>query len=254
VKAAGSTLLGALLVLQAACGSLSAHAPAAQSSPTPAATKDPHMLPSDCQAGISYVALGDSTVTGVGATAPQNAYVGRLYSRLVGVYPQARLTNLGVSGAVSADVVRDQLPQALARQPQLLTLSVGPNDITGGLDVAQYEQNIDAVLRALNRDLSPLLVVNLLPDLGLAPRFTPDQKAAVSARTVAFNDAVRRKGTAWGVEIVDLYTSSQTEVPAHPEYFSADRYHPSDAGYARWADLFWQGIARHVPAVCLAGR
>ena len=56
-----------------------------------------------------YVALGDSTVYGVGANGPEQNYVSRLYERLRSVYPDARMTNLGVSGATAADVVDGQL-------------------------------------------------------------------------------------------------------------------------------------------------
>ena len=41
---------------------------------------------------------------------------------------------------------------------------------------------------------------------------------------------------------VDLYGPSRDEVPRRPELIAADRYHPSDAGYARWAELMWAGV------------
>src|SRR5262245_22703926 len=80
---------------------------------------------------LSYVALGDSTVEGVGATAPARNYVSRLHERLRGVFPDATLLNLGEGGATASGVRLRQLPLALEHRPQLVTLSVGPNDITG---------------------------------------------------------------------------------------------------------------------------
>ena len=47
---------------------------------------------------------------------------------------------------------------------------------------------------------------------------------------------------AHGAEIVDLYSASRQEVPRRPELIGADGYHPSDEGYARWADLMWAAI------------
>ncbi len=58
-----------------------------------------------------------------------------------------------------------------------------------------------------------------------------------------FNDVLRRQGERYGVELVDLYTASQRETPQHPEWLSGDAYHPSDAGYARWAEIMWEGVA-----------
>ena len=200
-------------------------------------------LPRDRGQPVHYVALGDSTVAGIGASSPEKHYVGVMYARLREVYPQARLTNLGVSGATSADVVRGQLRRAVELRPQLVTLSIGPNDITQGKDAKQYEQNIETIFRTLARETEATVVVNLLPDMAIAPRFTADQKAAVGRQAQLFNDVLRRQGERYGVELVDLYTASQRETPQHPEWLSGDAYHPSDAGYARWAEIMWEGVA-----------
>ena len=47
-------------------------------------------------------------------------------------------------------------------------------------------------------------------------------------------------------EVVDLFAASRDEVPRHPELVAGDGYHPSDAGYARWAELMWQRIATRI--------
>lgn len=60
--------------------------------------------------------------------------------------PNAQLANLGVGGATSADVLAKQLDRAIALQPALVTLSIGPNDITRGVPVGRYESNLDVVL------------------------------------------------------------------------------------------------------------
>ena len=55
-------------------------------------------LPADRNQPVRSVALGDSTVYGVGASGPKYTYASRLHARLREVYPAAVLTNLGVSG------------------------------------------------------------------------------------------------------------------------------------------------------------
>ena len=92
------------------------------------------------------MALGDSTVEGVGASSAAANYVGRLHARLRVVYPTAQVVNLGVGGATSADVLRRQLDRAIALRPRLITLSIGPNDITTRVPVAEYERNLDVIL------------------------------------------------------------------------------------------------------------
>ncbi|MBI3965055.1 MAG: SGNH/GDSL hydrolase family protein [Chloroflexi bacterium] len=214
----------------------------------PLESEQARRLPKDTGAPLRYVALGDSTVTGVGATSPRRHYVGRLHDRLVVVYPRATLANLGVPGATAADVIRDQLPRAVALRPQLVTLSVGPNDITQGRRPADFEQDVGEIFRTLHRDSDAVVVVNLLPDLALSPRFTPAERLVVGQLTATFNVMLAEQARRYGVEIVDLYDRSRRETPNRPDYLSADDYHPSDEGYARWAEVMWRGVEFRRPS------
>ena len=56
---------------------------------------------------IVYVALGDSTGAGVGAR--EGGYVVRLFKHIEERRPGSKLSNLCVSGATTADVLRAQL-------------------------------------------------------------------------------------------------------------------------------------------------
>ena len=69
---------------------------------------------------IVYVALGDSTGAGVGAR--EGGYVARLFKRIEERRPGSTLSNLCVSGATTADLVRDQLELGVALNPDLVTV------------------------------------------------------------------------------------------------------------------------------------
>jgi lysophospholipase L1-like esterase len=203
----------------------------------------------DCGAPVRYVALGDSTVEGVGASGPDLNYVSRLHARLRARYPNARVTNLGVGGATSADVMSAQLERAIKLRPDVVTLSIGPNDITSGVPVARYEQNLEDILGRLRRETAALIVVNLIPDLAVTPRFAKSPHVGLVGRqAVQFNETLARKGREHGVALVDLYLASREEVPRQPMLLWRDGYHPSDAGYARWAELMWEGIEPRLAA------
>jgi lysophospholipase L1-like esterase len=204
-------------------------------------------LPAEPAVPVLYVALGDSTVEGVGASSPARNYVGRLNERLRTVYPHARLMNLGVGGATASGVRSRQLPRALELRPDLVTLSVGPNDITDKRDLESYARDIDTILETLTRRTSAVVVVNLIPDLTVTPRFRGTEiESSVGRRVVAFNEVLARRARAYGAEVVDLYAASQREVPGRPDLIGPDRYHPSDEGYARWAELMWAGIEARI--------
>ena len=208
-----------------------------------ARSASPRTLPADRNADLLYVALGDSTVEGIGASSPAANYVSRLHARLRERYPRARMTNLGVGGATSFDVLDEQLARAVALQPHLVTLSIGPNDITAKVPVQVYAENLDRILARLATDTGALVVVNLLPDLAVTPRFRGGEAARVVGRLSAeFNQALAKAAQRHGVVTVDLYEASRREVPGHPELMAADGYHPSDLGYARWAELMWEAV------------
>jgi acyl-CoA thioesterase-1 len=175
-------------------------------------------LPLDHGAAVLYVALGDSTVEGIGATSPNASYVSRLHARLRAVYPRASVVNLGLGGATSAGVVDGQLERAVLLRPQLVTLSIGPNDITGHVPVQEYERHVDTIFRRLTRETSAVVVANLLPDLVATPRFRGrETSSAVAELTVRFNEALTRLARRYGVEVVDLYQPSRAEIPRRPE-------------------------------------
>ena len=151
---------------------------------------------------------GDSTVHGVGATSPDRSYVGQLYQRLRSVCPRARLVNLGEGGATAADVRASQLARALALRPNVVTVSVGPNDITRRRSPQQYEEDIEVILAALSRQTGTIVVVNLIPDITVTPRFR-------------HHDARPRCGSGWklqrGAGAAGSVKRSRRRRPVRPE-------------------------------------
>ena len=148
-----------------------------------------------------------------------------------------------MGGATAAGVLRWQLPQALEDRPDLVTLSIGPNDITRERSLWAYARDIDGILGALIRGTTAVVVVDLIPDLTVTPRFKGKEIGPlVQKRVVAFNEILASRAHAYGAKVVDLYSASRQEVPRRPELIGADGYHPSDEGYARWAELIGAAI------------
>jgi lysophospholipase L1-like esterase len=81
--------------------------------------------------GPLWVALGDSTAQGIGASAPDRGYVGQLLVRLRDEQRRPwRVVNLSVTGARVADVVRAQVPRINeVGEPELVTCAAGANDV-----------------------------------------------------------------------------------------------------------------------------
>lgn len=193
---------------------------------------------------ITYVALGDSTGAGVGAR--EGGYVDRLFRELLTRRPGSRLTNLCVSGATTSDLLREQLEAGLSANPDLVTLGIGINDIGHGVSLQEFAMNYEEILmRVKNRTRAPLIVTNI-PDISTAPRIPAWMRAEYQRTIIQFNQKLEEIATRAGAIIFDIYTITHEKLPSHPEYFSADGFHPSDRGYELWAEQMWPTVARVV--------
>jgi lysophospholipase L1-like esterase len=147
-----------------------------------------------------------------------------------------RLTNTAVIGSESAGLEL-QLANALdlVPRPHVAVIMIGANDVTHRIDKSVAVRHLGDAVRRL-RALGTEVVVGTCPDLGtiepipqplrlIGRRWSRDMAAA---QTVAVVEAGGRT-----VSLGDLLGPEFAERPQ--ELFSADRFHPSPAGYARAA-------------------
>lgn len=190
---------------------------------------------------IVYVALGDSTGAGVGAR--DGGYVARLFKRISERRPGSKLSNLCISGATTADLVRNQLDRGVAQNPNLVTIGIGINDIGHGLTLEQFTRNYEQILSTLKEKTHAEIVVTNLPDISTAPRIPGPMRNEYQRQIAQFSQRLEEIANRHGVTIFDVYTITKQELPSHPEYFSADGFHPSDQGYELWASSMWPTVA-----------
>ena len=195
---------------------------------------------------IVYVALGDSTGSGVGAR--DGGYVARLFKRLLEYRAGSELVNLCVSGATTDDVLRGQLQRGVQRSPDLVTLGIGINDIGHGFSIEQFAKNYDQILSTLKEKTSATIVVTNIPDISTAPRIPFSMRAEYQGQIESFNRRLEEIARGHEVTIFDIFTITRRELPSHPEYFSSDGFHPSDEGYELWSDQMWPTLASVIGA------
>src|SRR5258708_32189966 len=85
-----------------------------------------------------FVALGDSITLGIGDPLPSGSWRGWA-ALLAASVPGAELHNLAVSGALTRDVEREQLPRALELRPDV------PSGVGGGNDTLRPRFDVSAV-------------------------------------------------------------------------------------------------------------
>jgi lysophospholipase L1-like esterase len=191
-------------------------------------------------APVVYVALGDSTGVGVGAR--DGGYVARLFERIKHERPRSSLTNLCVSGATTDDVLLDQLGPAITSHTTLVTLGIGINDAGRGVTVERFARNYEEIIKHVRAKTNAPVVATNLPDVSLAPVVPVSMRQEVRRRVVLFNERIEEIAGRYGLHLVDIYSTTHEVIPSHPEFFSADGFHPSDIGYEYWAKTMWPTV------------
>lgn len=192
------------------------------------------------KANLLYVAIGASDTFGVGADDPQTqSWPADLATHMgTGV----RLINLGIPGELLHDALSVEVPIALDSHPNVITVWLAVNDIADGVSLASYSQDLDTLLTRLQAGAPQVkIAIANVPDLTLLPYFSNEDPAALAAKVLAFNTAIRTISARHHVILVDLYQHLK-ELSTHPEYISGDGLHPSTLGYQRIADLFYQAL------------
>ncbi|MDB5077386.1 MAG: hypothetical protein JWO42_3565 [Chloroflexi bacterium] len=194
---------------------------------------------------VLYAAIGASESVGVGANNPaRESWVADLARRL----PRgSRLLNLGKSGALLSYGVQSELPAAVAAHPSLVTVWMAVNDINGRVSPDAYRQQLDTLLGTLQRRTHAAVYVGNVPDLTIMPLYSSLDKAALMGVIRTYNGIISAAARAHHATVIDIFTQTQRTLPKHPEYLSGDGFHPSTAGYANIADLWWSVIRSHQP-------
>lgn len=189
---------------------------------------------------VVYVAVGDSTGVGVGAQ--EGGYPARLLKLIRQERSEARLVNLCVSGATTADLLRGQLNQATSAHPTLVTVGIGINDLGHYVGIEEFARNFEEIVKRLTTETSARVVVSNLPDISFAPVVPAYAREQTRSQVNLFNARIAEIAKRYQLSLVDAYTETHAIIPAHPEFFSDDGFHPSDAGYEYWTRTMWPAV------------
>ena len=191
---------------------------------------------------LVYVAMGASDAVGIGAFPFDEGYVYKIRDGLQPYADSIEFENLGASGERISYYESTELPAAIVRAPDVVTIWAGPNDVGGGVDVGRFEAALARIFAALRQQSSAIVVMANVPDLTVLPFYTlfPDEDVTL-ASIQAYNNAIARQCAAYRIQLVDLYAGRYSE---NPDYVAIDGFHPSNAGHAKLAELFLEEILK----------
>nr|WP_280523137.1 SGNH/GDSL hydrolase family protein [Rathayibacter caricis] len=118
------------------------------------------LIPADA---LRLIALGDSSMVGVGTLDPMNGIAGRVARDLEQQTGRpVHITNLAVSGSTTAQMLREQLPQAPLATADIVIVST-PSDMESRVPLDEYRRDVDQLTALLPADRT------VISDLPLEP-------------------------------------------------------------------------------------
>ncbi|MCF6743784.1 SGNH/GDSL hydrolase family protein [Blastococcus sp. KM273128] len=187
------------------------------------------------RSALRLLVLGDSLGFGTGAARPADALGPRLARALGGDGFDVDLHVLAVPGAVSAGLA-DQVRRALPLGADLAVVVVGANDLARFEPAEQAAAALAAAVTALRAAGTDVVVVPA-PDMSMVPFVPPALRALVRGACAVLQQRQAHVALTGGATVAPVAAEVARAFSADPALFSADRFHPSSAGYARIAEV-----------------
>ena len=181
---------------------------------------------------IKYIAAGDSTAVGVGASETKNTYTSQIMEYLA-ESKSVEYRNVAAIGAQTDDMIENQLESIISFDPDVVTISIGANDITHWIPASKIVENYAIIIDRLIQETKAKIYITNVPRLDkayLLPwpfRQYFDSQAKKANRALLELEKER-------VEFIDIHSVDSIN--------SADQFHPSDEGYKLWSQAFLSKI------------
>jgi lysophospholipase L1-like esterase len=217
----------------------------------------PEVLPPPADTGPApvYVSVGASETTGAGSDQPLRDGWPRILHRAA-LPPGSIHVNMGIPGATVAQALAEEVPTTIEARPSLVSVWLNVNDLVRGVSTADYERQLETLVRQLRRGGVTRVLVANTPPLDHLPAYQLGRiladvpaPAAVQAMVTEYNDAIARVVQRTGAHLVDLHAAGMAARAAGTEasLVSRDGFHPSTAGHAKVAEAFGEVLKASGP-------
>lgn len=198
-------------------------------------------------AGDSVTDMGSKNPVGEGLSDNVGrGYVRVLESLLAASYPERtlRITNSGISGNTSRDLLERWERDVLALNPQWVSICIGINDVWRQFDTPairerqvfppEYEENLRKMLASIAGSVKGVFV--------LTPYYMePNPEDQMRARMDEYGAICKILAAEYGAKLIDLQEvfSAYCRIH-HSSYLAWDRVHPNHIGATLIARAFLQ--------------
>jgi len=191
---------------------------------------------------IRYIAAGDSTAVGIGATSLETTYPYQVAAFLAKSHV-VDYKNIAVGGYTTKDVLEKQVQDIIEFKPDIVTISMGGNDATHLVFESQIIANYKSIISLLEKQTSAKIYITDIPHFNgarLLPWFYISllefRSGYINPKLLALSDD--------RTKIINIHDFGWSNYPDLQLTYSADHFHPNDTGYANWAKAFINSIEK----------
>ena len=192
---------------------------------------------------IKVIAVGESTVAGIGAATHETALTGQLALAL-GRHSKRTVNWLVVarSGINARKSVAELVPELAGHHADVVLIALGVNDSIEFHSARRWASDIERLIDAVRGEVGEALVLLAgVPPLDCFPALPRPLSFVLGARSAALGEA--SVGIAKKMKRV-VHVPFQMEGGESRELFCADGFHPSELGYSLWAEQLAEAFAK----------
>ena len=199
---------------------------------------------------IQLIAVGESTVAGIGASTHEAALTGQLALALN--RRSKRSVNWLVvarSGVNARSSLTELVPKLAGRRADVVLIALGVNDSIEFHTARRWASDIERLIVAIRGEVGDALVLLAgVPPLDHFPALPQPLSFVLGARSASLGEA--SVGIAEKMKRV-VHVPFQIEKGRSRRLFCSDGFHPSELGYSLWAEQLAEEFANFNPSTKL---
>ncbi len=190
---------------------------------------------------LTYLVMGDSTSAGQGAEYEKGIAV--LTAQHLAKTYRVTMINTSISGAVTKELLTDQISILKEIKPDVVLLSIGANDVTHTTNVKSLEKDLSEVIdRLIAHNCDVKIILTGSPDMGAIEKFLFPLSWIVGLRTNIVNSVFNNIVFKYTATLAPIAEKTGPLFRADRSLFAADGYHPNERGYAIWIPVLTDAI------------
>jgi lysophospholipase L1-like esterase len=192
---------------------------------------------------IQLIAVGESTVAGIGATTHETGLTGQFALALSGHSKRSvRWLVVARSGINARKSLVELVPKLAGRRADIVLIALGVNDSIEFHTARRWSADIERLIDSIRREVGEALVLLAgVPPLDCFPALPHPLSFVLGARSSSLDMA--SAGIARKMKRV-VHVPFQIEKDGSRQFFCADGFHPSELGYGLWAEQLAEAFAR----------